>query len=74
MSQEYTHIVSSEDKTRKQLSFDLLDTGIDSKDIKLYRKFTAAAAKLSEKQAEELERKGYTVERNGQMSAPISFP
>ncbi len=72
MSKEYTHIVSSEDKTRKQLSLDLIE--LDILNVKLYRAFTAAAATLNDKQVQKLQDKGYTVEKNGPVSALTNRP
>ncbi len=62
MSTEYTHIISSEEKTRKALSMDLLDLNITT--AKLTPGFTIAAANLDEQQVKTLEAKGYNVEPN----------
>lgn len=66
MKADYTHIVSSNDKSRKQLSLDILNAGVDPEDTYLYTSFTAAAAKLNDSQVKTLEDKGYSVEKNQQ--------
>lgn len=72
MSKEYTHIVSSEDKTRKQLSLDLLELNITN--VQLYKIFTGAAATLNDKQVQKLQEKGYTVEKNGSATTFTNRP
>lgn len=71
---KYTYVVSSETKFRRELALDLINAGIELGEAKLFRSFTAASAKLDEKQIKKLEEKGYKVEKAGPVPEPTYFP